>query len=607
MPPFHKRGAWDGQEARMNQKSIVSPKGCKTRILLTSVFGPYARDDEHGSRAINPMELYQNQVTRVQGAFSLRMFHRTFGLMMIQANIDAPCTLLDFPTEERFLDEIRENDYDVVGIGAIIPNVGKVKRMCELVRRHRPKALIVVGGHIAGKDDIHRFIDADAIVKGDGIRWFRRFLGEDEEAPIRHPAVISGFGGRIIGINLGNRPGGTAAILIPSVGCPVGCNFCSTSALFGGKGNFINFYETGDELFAVMSRIEGELKTHSFFILDENFLLHKKRALRLLELMEAHQKSWALYVFSSARVLESYTIEQLAGLGIGWVWMGLEGKKSAYNKLKGIDTHQLVQRLQAHGIRVLGSSIIGLEDHSPENINAVIDHAVSHNTVFHQFMLYMPNPGTPLYETHRREGTLFPDSEFPSADTHGQYRFNYRHKNFKNGEEERFLTGAFQRDFAMNGPSLFRLISVLLAGWQRYKDHPNRRIRARFAREVFPVRSTYAGAVWAMKKRYRDNPPIQEKMDALLKDIYATFGWATRLAAPVIGRYAYWSLQKEEKRLAGGWSYEPAAAYEKNAAALALGKAVSKKSGVPVRKVTWVSGCPAPVTAGRTFPLPHDV
>ncbi len=44
------------------------PKGSSARILLSSVFGPYAQDDQFGSRAINPMELYHNQVTRAQGA-----------------------------------------------------------------------------------------------------------------------------------------------------------------------------------------------------------------------------------------------------------------------------------------------------------------------------------------------------------------------------------------------------------------------------------------------------------------------------------------------------------------------------------------------------------
>jgi hypothetical protein len=50
------------------QSTFPHPLSSKARILLTSVFGPYAQDDEYGSRRINPMELYHNQVTRVQGS-----------------------------------------------------------------------------------------------------------------------------------------------------------------------------------------------------------------------------------------------------------------------------------------------------------------------------------------------------------------------------------------------------------------------------------------------------------------------------------------------------------------------------------------------------------
>ncbi|MCK4627220.1 MAG: B12-binding domain-containing radical SAM protein, partial [Phycisphaerae bacterium] len=65
----------------------MHPLASRAKVLLSSVFGPYAQDDEYGSRTMNPMELYHNQVTRVQGPFSLRMFHRSWGLMLIQANI----------------------------------------------------------------------------------------------------------------------------------------------------------------------------------------------------------------------------------------------------------------------------------------------------------------------------------------------------------------------------------------------------------------------------------------------------------------------------------------------------------------------------------------
>jgi radical SAM superfamily enzyme YgiQ (UPF0313 family) len=295
-------------------------------VLLTSVFGPYARDDEYGSRAINPMELYHNQVTREQGVFSLRMFHRSWGIMLIQANLDAPCTLLDFPTLDRFVAELRSEPYDVVGISAILPNIPKVAKMCDLIRQHQPAATIVVGGHAANHPRLPEWIDADHIVRGDGVRWFRRYLGQEEQAPVRHPLITSAVWSRAMGLTLRQGPEDTAATLIPSIGCPLGCNFCSTSAMFGGKGRFVDFYSSGDELFALMCRIADGMGVRSFFVMDENFLLHRPRALRLLELMRAHGKSWSLYVFSSANTLRRYSMEEIVGLGISWVWVGLEGK-----------------------------------------------------------------------------------------------------------------------------------------------------------------------------------------------------------------------------------------------------------------------------------------
>ena len=568
----------------METISPVHPLGSRANILLASVFGPYARDDEYGSRKINPMELYHNQVTREQGPFSLRMFHRSFSLMLLKENIDAPCTLLDFPSLERFTDELRDTSYDIVGISAIIPNINKVKKMCELIRTYLPKATIVVGGHIANLPDLKHTIDIDHVCKGEGVRWFRKFLGQNENAPIKHPYVYSGYGTRILGISTPDKPVNTAAMLIPSVGCPIGCNFCSTSALFGGKGKSINFYETGDELFTVMRGIEAKLKISAFFVMDENFLLHRQRTLRLLELMRENNKSWALFVFSSARVLKSYTMEQLIRLGISWAWMGLEGEDSTYAKLSGIETREFVQELQSHGIRVLGSTIIGLENHTSDNIEQVIDYAISHDTVFHQFMLYTPVPGTPLYEQHQKDGTILDEEERPAADNHGQYRFNYRHEHIKDGKETEYLRSAFSRDFEKNGPSLARMIRTMLNGWKRYKNHPDPCIRKRLSWEIKYLKTTYAAAVWAMKRWYRDDQRMHDMIGSLLSDIYKEFGWKTRIIAPLLGIYAHTTIRREQKRLADGWTYEPSIFYEKNAKALeleALAKARNKPYPIP--------------------------
>jgi radical SAM superfamily enzyme YgiQ (UPF0313 family) len=538
------------------EQPATHPKGKQARILLSSVFGPYAQDDEFGSRSINPMELYHNQVTRAQGAFSLRMFHRSWGIMMIQANISAACTVLDFPTLEHFARELQQQQYDVVGISSIIVNLGKVREMCRMIRRISPQSVIVVGGHVAAIPGIDRLIDADHIVRGEGVAWMRRYLGENEAAPIRHPAIVSGMRTRIMGIRVPDRKGSTAATIIPSVGCPMGCNFCTTSAFFGGKGKFVNFFETGDQLFEVMCRMEEELKVRSFFVMDENFLLHRERAMRLLELMKAGGKSWALSVFASANAIRKYTMQELVELGVSWLWMGLESPGASYSKLQGADTRELTRDLREHGIRVQGSTIIGLEHHTPDNMLAEIEHAVSHDTDFHQFMLYTPVPGTPLYQQMAEEGRLLSDVDY--ADVHGQFKFNFKHAAISRDESKRFLDLAFWRDFEMNGPSLYRISRTLLAGWRRYKDWPDARVRERFAGEMRRLSGVYGSALWAMERQFRKvNRPGSEQIRALRREFNKEMGILSRIMPLILGPVFLWTTQREERRLRRGTTYEP--------------------------------------------------
>ena len=533
----------------------VHPKGKEARVLLTSVFGPYAQDDEFGSRRVNPMELYHNQVTRAQGSFSLRMFHRSWGILMIQQNISAPSTALDFPTREAFAKELTENHYDIVGISSIIVNVGKVREMCRMVRKLSPGSTIVVGGHVAAIPGLAQMIDADHIVRGDGISWMRAFLGEDVSAPIQHPHIVSGFGVRAMGIKVPTAPGHTAATIIPSVGCPLGCNFCTTSAFFGGKGKFLNFYQTGDELFNVMCEMESSMKVRSFFIMDENFLLHRKRAMELLDRMKATGKAWALYVFSSANAISKYTMRELVELGISWIWMGLESPRSGYAKLKGRDTLALSKELHQHGIKVLGSTIVGLEHHTPENIQDEIEHAVSHATDFHQFMLYTPVPGTPLYQEMQEKSLLL---DVDLADIHGQHKFNFEHAAISRDDSHRFLDGAFLRDFERNGPSLFRICRTTLEGWKRYKNDPDPRVRERFQWEIRSIKSGYSGLLWAMQRQLRlTNPAISREIRDLRKEMSSEFGIASRLVAGLLGPVLLWTSRREEKRLTQGKTYEP--------------------------------------------------
>lgn len=384
----------------------------------------------------------------------------------------------------------------------------------------------------------------------------REYLGQDPAAPIRHPEIVSGLETRILGVRLPERKGGTAATVIPSVGCPMGCNFCTTSSFFGGKGKFVNFFETGDELYDVMNHMEASLKVQTFFVMDENFLLHRERAMQLLQRMKDAGKSWGLAVFASANAIRKYALQELVELGISWLWMGLESPRSRYAKLQGADTRELTRKLREHGIRVQGSTIIGLEHHTNENIADEIDYAVSHRTDFHQFMLYTPVPGTPLYKDMSEQGRMLEDVEL--ADIHGQDKFNFRHAAISREDSKRFLDSAFRRDFEQNGPSLYRMCQTMLQGWRRYRDYPDRRVRERFTRESAKLRTAYSAALWAMEKHFRKvNQNVSEEIAVLRREVEKEFGNVARVAARAGGPVLLWTTRREERRLAAGHTYEP--------------------------------------------------
>jgi radical SAM superfamily enzyme YgiQ (UPF0313 family) len=344
--------------------------------------------------------------------------------------------------------------------------------------------------------------------------------------------------------------------VVPSVGCPLGCNFCTTSAFFGGKGKSVDFLKSGDEIFEVMADIERRLNTRSFFVMDENFLLNRPRALRLLERMKAENRSWALYVFSSANAIKKYSIQELVELGISWIWMGLESPKSSYTKLKDTDTQVLAAELRKHGIKLLGSTIVGLEHHTPENIRGEIEHAIAHGTDFHQFMLYTPVPGTPLHAEMTEQGRMLDGVDL--ADIHGQFKFNFQHAAITREDSKKFLDWAFWRDFERNGPSIFRICETMLQGWKRYKNHPDPRVRDRFRWEMHQLKGTYNAALWVMEKQLKTaNESVAKRIRALRKDVEREFGIPARLIRLSLGPILLWASRREERRLAAGKTYEP--------------------------------------------------
>ena len=268
------------------------------------------------------------------------MFHRSWGILMIQKNISAPTTVLDFPTREAFAAELRANHYDIVGISSIIVNVGKVREMCRMVRELSPRVhdrgRRARGRHPGDREDggcrphcARRRHRLDAPVSWARTRPRPSAIPTSSRASARAPWASScrrprgpprrpsfpRWAAPWAATSAPPRPSsaaraGTSTSTIPARNCSTSC-----------------------------ARWKASSEVKSFFMMDENFLLHKRRAMELLDLMKAGHKAWSLYVFSSANAISQYTMRELVELGVSWIWMGLESPRSAYTKLNGADTH----------------------------------------------------------------------------------------------------------------------------------------------------------------------------------------------------------------------------------------------------------------------------
>ncbi len=510
------------------------------RILLTSVFGPYGVDDEYG-RKENLMELYHNQLTRVQGPASLRFNHRSFGLYFIAANIAADTTVLDFPSQKRFVREIKKG-YDIVGISFITPNYAKAREMARLTRLHAPDSVIILGGHGAAIEGVEELISCDHVARGEGIRWMREYLGQDTSAPIIHPIMPCSEFGTIFGIPI---PGATPTVLVPGVGCVNGCHFCCTTHFFGKE--YVPFIRTGKELFAQLERSARIRRTHEFFSLDENFLKDKDRADALMAEMDRHKRWFSFYISSSAEAVTAFGVDNMLRLGVRFVWIGFESRntESLFAKNAGIDAAGLVRDLRDRGISVLGSTMLCMEHHTQENIGDDIEYAVGLQTDFVQFMLYTGMPVTRLYMDLKQRGLL--KNDVPFEEWHGQNLLNWNHPAFPGESAKKWLDHAFNRDYEVNSSSIYRMIETAYRGY--------RRLAAMFSRDAclearlcqLSERARTYSQILPVIARNAVNDAERERALKLDAEIHANLGppgireRLTRAAARVLA--ARWNLR----------------------------------------------------------------
>lgn len=503
-------------------------------VLLTSVCRPLGV--RYGDSPSVGYELLHEQVTRAQGLFSPRSHHGQFSLEYLAENLEAPTAVLHYPSRRELVRELRRG-YDIVGISFVLATYHRMKEVVALVRRHAPGAQIVLGGYgTVAPDELLRPY-GDHICREEGVGFLRRLLGEPEiRMPYRHPLIINPL--RVFGKQV-SRTG----IVVAGLGCPNGCDFCCTSHFF--KRKHIRLLPTGADIYRVVERyLEVDPKL-GILIVDEDFLLNRRRAMEFRECVQRGGKPLSVFVFASVRALSQYTVTEILEMGIDGMWIGYEGTRAGYGKLSGRPVEEVFREFREHGITILASMIVGFPYQTPQIIEQELAGLLALRPVLSQFLIYGPCPGTPFYDQVVREGTLLPEV---AHDPERFYRRGSgffamcRHPSMTPGQIEAAQRRCFEEDFRRLGPVLHRSVDRWLDGYLKLRESPSAFLRAKAERIAADLRKAYP--LFLVGRLFGPSAQARRWIRGLQQRLHGVLGgptWTERLQSVAAVGLAAWT------------------------------------------------------------------
>ena len=487
------------------------------KVLLTSVCRPLG--PKHGDAPSVGYELLYGQVTRAQGLFSPRTVNIHYSLEYIAENLDVPTVVLQYPSKRELIRELKKG-YDYVGVSFLLAVMHKMKETVALIRQYAPNSKIVLGGYGTVLKDEALKPYCDYICREEGVGFFRRLLREPEiPMPYKHPLLVSWL--KVFGWKVS----GTGKILA-GLGCPNGCDFCCTSHFFSRK--HVRLLPEGKDIFAVAERyldLDPELV---LLIIDEDFLLNKKRAMEFRDCVMKGGKTLSIFAFSSIKAISQYTVQEILEMGIDGFWIGYEGTRSGYAKQQGRPVEEIFTEFREHGITILTSMIVGFDYQTPKVVAQELDGLMKLKPALAQFLIYGPVPGTPFNERVMKENLL---QDVYVKDPALMYRRGdgfatiMKHPTLAPEAIEELQRWCFREDFQRLGPSIFRTLEARLLGCRKLMQSTNPQLRQKAEYYAKELRAAYPA--FLAGKLLGPNSAVRRRIGHLERRVHAELGAPT--------------------------------------------------------------------------------
>ena len=334
----------------------------------------------------------------------------------------AALTPPDVEVEYIEYDEVPEDDaelerFDLVGLSSF---TARIDATYQLADRYRALGVpVVLGGlHVSLMPDEAQ-AHADAIVVDGAERAWPRLI-EDFKAGrmkpryqgLRKDVFKPGNYAKPRFDFLADRPYNRVTVQT-SRGCPINCEFCAASLRITSSFQQKPVQLVIDELKSATQAFEQPFVEFA----DDNTFVNKKWGKELLREMKPLNLRW--FTETDISVADDpELVDLMAQAGCKQVLIGLESPNQG--GLMEIDPHNwkakrfdrylsAISRLQAAGITVNGTFVLGLDSHASSVFDELYDFIRTSNLLEVQLTVQTPFPGTPLYHRLKRDGRLLRD------------------------------------------------------------------------------------------------------------------------------------------------------------------------------------------------------
>ena len=404
------------------------------------------------------------------------------GILQVAAMFEQaghPVHALDFsvmPMDGRLQRAIQKHDPAFIGFSCTAPGLPAVQQMVREIRDMGCEAVILCGGYDAtARPEVYlqRGL-ADVVVLGEGEFTAPLVVAswpDVDDIPglafIRNGELVqTGPGARVtdldalpwpsrhlLPMNLyklapGYRQNPRSTSVFFNRGCPHRCTFCDKT-IFGQKMTFRSPESMVDELeFLVRTYDVNEFRFH-----DDRFLVHPRRAERLLDLMIERDLGITWFCAERCDRLDARLLAKMKRAGCYRIEAGVEAGSQRVLDLvkKGVKKGSAVEgfrRAQDAGIGILSNFILGFPTETREEMEETIDFAIELDPDYAAFFMFQPYPGTAIAE----------DFGLPWDDDHRRFsRLPHDSYTLANHETERVIDLAYRR-FYLHPTRCWRLL-----------------------------------------------------------------------------------------------------------------------------------------------------